>query len=231
MRSSSAPPPRGQSDEAELCLRRLVTGFAETASQQPNLTVVSQGELDRVSPLAARHDLRSEILADFPYGLEHAGHLADLIARVLVAAAPLKGLITDLDDTLWRGLVGEVGCDNVSGNLGQGSHTHALYQQLLEGLSELGVLLAVASKNDPDVVDKVLARPDLRPHRDCFFPIDVGWHAKSESVSRILKRWNIGADAVAFIDDSPLEFAEVKAQHPELHCYLYPKGFASATAG
>jgi FkbH-like protein len=216
-------PPRGQSDEAELRLRRLVAGFAETASQQPNVTVVSQTELDRLSPLAVRHDLRSEILADFPYTIEHAGHLADLIARALAPAAPLKGLITDLDDTLWHGLVGEVGCENVSWTLDQGSHGHALYQQLLECLSELGVLLAIASKNDPDVVDEVLARPDLRPHRDCFFPIEAGWHAKSEGVGRILKRWNIAADAAAFIDDSPLELAEVKAQYPELHCYLYPK--------
>jgi predicted enzyme involved in methoxymalonyl-ACP biosynthesis len=79
------------------------------------------------------------------------------------------------------------------------------------------------AKNDPDVVEEVLVRPDLRPYRDCFFPIEVGLHDKSEAVSRILKRWNIAADAVAFIDDSPLELAEVQAQHPELHCYLYPK--------
>jgi FkbH-like protein len=53
--------------------------------------------------------------------------------------------------------------------------------------------------------------------------VEVGWHAKSESVGRILKTWNIGADSVVFVDDSPMELAEVKAAWPEIECRLFPK--------
>jgi FkbH-like protein len=216
-------PPRNQSSQAELRLGRLIAAFGEDLDGQANVTIVSRSEIDRLSPPAARHDIRSEILADFPYAMEHAEHLADLLCRVLAPPEPLKGLITDLDDTLWRGIVGEVGPENVSWSLEHGSHVHAIYQQLLESAAEQGVLLGVASKNDPGVAAQALARRDLRPSGEAFFPIEVGWHAKSEAVDRILKIWNISADAVAFIDDSPMEIAEVEARHPEMHCYLFPR--------
>src|SRR5260370_12358922 len=56
-----------------------------------------------------------------------------------------------------------------------------------------------------------------------MFPIEIHWGAKSGSVERILKAWNIGADAVVFVDDSPLELAEVGATFPQVECLLFPK--------
>ena len=49
---------------------------------------------------------------------------------------------------------------------------------------------------------------------DQVFPVEVHWNAKSGSVSRILEAWNIAADSVIFVDDSPMELAEVAAVHP-----------------
>ena len=127
-------------------------------------------------------------------------------------------MITDLDDTLWRGLVGEVGPDAVTWDLDHGSQPHALYQQLLQSLAANGTLIAVASKNDPNVVAQVLKRPDLRLDPSIVFPLEVGWGAKSEMIDRILAAWNVGADAVAFIDDSGFELEEVRSRHPSLVC-------------
>jgi len=50
----------------------------------------------------------------------------------------------------------------------------------------------------------------------------IHWGAKSESVGRILRAWNIGADSVVFVDDSPTELAEVKAAYPDVECLLFP---------
>lgn len=52
--------------------------------------------------------------------------------------------------------------------------------------------------------------------------MEVQWGPKSESVARILRAWNISADSVVFIDDSPMELAEVQAAHPGLECVLFP---------
>lgn len=217
-------PPRGQASALELKLRKLVDDFALAASSAPNVIITSGAELDRVSPSAARHDVRSELMADFPYAVDHAAALADILARSLAPSPPLKGLITDLDDTLWRGLVGEIGSDKVSWSLEDGSQGHGLYQQLLGSLADSGTLIAIASKNDPASVEPALRRKDLLVHPDRLYPIDVGWHAKSESVARILARWNIGADAVMFVDDSPLEVAEVQARFPGMRAAVFPVG-------
>jgi FkbH-like protein len=85
------------------------------------------------------------------------------------------------------------------------------------------VLLAAVTKNDPALVEEALRRKDLVLSPDRLFPIEAGWHPKSESVERILRVWNISADSVVFVDDSPLEAAEVKAAHPLIECLTYPR--------
>lgn len=214
--------PRWQLSAPELRLRHLIEGFAVAAASLPNVTILNDAALERISPGAARHDVRTEFAADFPYTLSHASALAEAMATALVPPPPLKGLITDLDDTLWRGLVGEVGPEGVSWSLDAGSHGHALYQQVLASLAESGVLLAIASKNDPTIVEAALDRSDLRIARDRFFPIEAGWGRKSQAVARILTQWNIGADAVALVDDSPLEIAEIQTQFPDIAGFLFP---------
>jgi FkbH-like protein len=179
--------------------------------------------LDRHSPPAERLDVKAELLSGFPYRTAHASTLALLLSELVQPPAPRKGLITDLDDTLWRGLVGEVGPDGVSWDLEHGSGVHGLYQQLLASLAEAGVLLGVASKNDPAVVARALEREDLLVSQRHLFPLEVGWGPKSEAVRRILRTWNVAADSIVYIDDSPMELAEVQAAHPEIECLLFPR--------
>src|SRR4029077_61081 len=97
-----------------------------------------------------------------------------------------------------------------------------LYQQMLVALSEAGVLIAVASKNDPEAVEEAFQRQDLILPRDRIYPMEIHWGPKSESVGRILRAWNVAADAVVFVDDSPMELAEVKATHPEIGALVFP---------
>ncbi len=85
------------------------------------------------------------------------------------------------------------------------------------------LLVAIASKNDRQVVDQALQRSDLRISPAAIFPLEVHWEPKSTSVARILEVWNISADAVVFVDDSPLELAEVSAAHPGIECIQFPQ--------
>lgn len=141
---------------------------------------------------------------------------------MLAETTPKKGLITDLDDTLWRGIVGEAGPDGVSWDLDHHSQAHGLYQQLLSSLSAAGVLIGIASKNDPAVVADAFRRDDMLLSQRSIFPLEVHWGAKSESVGRILKAWNIAPDAVVFVDDSPTELAEVQTAHAGVEGILFP---------
>jgi FkbH-like protein len=215
--------PSWQANPIELELRACVSQLSVEVSRIPNVQIVSTQTIDRLSPLAQRVDVKSELISGFPYKLAHASTVAKLMAALIRRPSPKKGLITDLDDTLWKGILGEIGPSGVSWDLANQSHMHGAYQRFLNALSESGVLIAVASKNDERFVEKALERPDLVLPPDILFPIEAHWQPKSESVGRILKTWNIGPDAAVFIDDSPMELAEVKASHPEVECVLFPK--------
>lgn len=212
-----------QASETELELRQMVTATARRLASLPGLRVASAQAIDEKSPMADRFDVQSEILTGFPYKVKHASVIAESLARLIEPPAPKKGIITDLDDTLWAGLVGEVGSDAVSWHLEEGTHIHGLFQQFLASLASSGTLIAIASKNDNEMVEKALERKDILLSKDSVFPITVSWAPKSESVREILKMWNVGADSVVFVDDSPLEVAEVKAAFPDLECFVFPK--------
>jgi FkbH-like protein len=189
-----------------------------------NVSVLNPYELDRISPASARFDLQSAIASGFPYVLSHADALASLLAGLLIRHAPKKGLITDLDDTLWAGILGEAGISGVCWDLDGKAQIHGLYQQFLASLASAGVLIGVASKNDRKLVDKLFAeRQDLLLPVQSVFPVEANWRPKSASVANILQDWNIGARDVVFLDDSPMEAAEVQAVFPEMECVVFPK--------
>lgn len=121
-------------------------------------------------------------------------------------AAPVKCLVWDLDDTMWDGVILE-------------NDTVTPRPEALRALTELerrGILHAVASRGDHRT-----ATTHLRAHGllDRFAAVCVGWGDKSESVRRIARELNIGVDSLAFIDNDPLERAEVKHALPEVRVY------------
>lgn len=118
----------------------------------------------------------------------------------------VKCLVWDLDDTLWAGTVSER----------DGAAPKPAALRALELLDGRGILHAVASRGEPE-----LAVGHLRAHgvADMFSAIEVGWGPKSEAVQRIATELGIGLDTVAFIDNDPVERAEVAAAHPPVRCY------------
>ena len=214
----------------EARLREAVYTFASQAGELSGVRLVNPQRLDSLSPVDKRLDVESELHFGFPYRVSHASYLADLMVRLIGPCFPKKGLITDVDDTLWRGILGEVGVDGISWDLDHGTHIHGLYQRFLQSLSEAGVLIGIASKNDPKNVELALARADIILKTGSIFPAEIHWGAKSESVGRILKAWNISADSVVFVDDSRTEIAEVKMVHPDIEGVLFPEGEEAAYA-
>jgi FkbH-like protein len=211
-----------QSSPEELKLNRINAQLVDSLSTCPGIRVLNSQRLAEMSAPAIRFDLKSDLLSGFPYTLGHASAMGELLAGMVENRPPLKGLITDLDETLWSGIVGEDGVDGVSWNLESHSQMHGVYQQFLSSLAATGVLVGVASKNDGAVVSQAFDRPDLLLSKEDIFPFEVHWSSKAESTRRILSTWNIAADAAVFIDDSPAEIAEVQAVFPEMTCRVFP---------
>jgi FkbH-like protein len=214
--------PRRQAGGFDLELLECLSTFSTRIAKQRGVRVASQVRLEAESPARERRDVKSELTTGFPYRLPHASTVASFLAQLISAPTPKKGLITDLDDVLWRGILGEVGVRGITWDIDHHSLIHGLYQQLLGSLAETGILIAAASKNECELVEQALRRGDLVVNSRYLFPIEARWSPKSASVGRILQTWNIAADSVVFVDDSPIELAEVKAAYPDIHCLRFP---------
>jgi FkbH-like protein len=206
---------------ARLRLDALLARFAAAVGERPRVRVVDAARLAAASPMGARWDVAGDLATGFPYTREHAEQVGRALAAALLPPPPKKGLVTDLDDTLWRGIVGEVGAGGVSWALEHGTHVHALYQQCLANLIEAGVLVAVASKNEAALVAEALGRDDFVEPAARLYPVHASWGPKSAALRSILATWNVGADSVVFVDDSPLELAEVQSAFPEVECLQF----------
>ena len=207
--------------ELELDLEYQLSSFRQR-TRGLGVKWLSTGALGAVSPGTSRYDCKGDFSSGFPYSMTHADELAGLLSSLLFAPPLRKGVITDLDGTLWKGIVGEVGPENVSWDLDHNSRPHGLYQQILRSLAESGILVGIASKNDPAVVTEAFQRRDLLLRAEHVFPMEVHWGPKSESVARIAKAWNIGLDSIVFVDDSALERDEVARAHPQVECLAFP---------
>ncbi|MEU1799649.1 HAD-IIIC family phosphatase [Streptomyces sp. NPDC019937] len=121
-------------------------------------------------------------------------------------AATVKCLVWDLDDTLWDGAVLE----------GDRPAPFPGSVATLRALDERGILHAVASRGDHDLATAHLAAHGLD---ELFTVLEIGWGAKSQAVRRIADTLGIGVDTLAFIDNDPLERAEVAAALPMVRPY------------
>lgn len=140
-----------------------------------------------------------------------------LIKAVVVMFRPAKKVLcTDLDNTLWGGVLGEDGPDGiVTGSSFPGSSFWE-YQALLKRLASRGVLLAAVSKNnEADVRAAFLARQaDLAISLADFTALKVNWDDKSDSLAVLAQELSLGLDSFVFVDDNPVECAAVRQRLP-----------------
>lgn len=124
-----------------------------------------------------------------------------------------KAFVLDLDNTLWGGVVGEDGADNIE--IGQETSVGQIYrefQQYIKEYRSLGVILNINSKNDYDNAISGLMRPDSILKPDDFIVIKANWNAKDRNIIEIAEELNIGVDSIVFVDDNPAERQIVSSQ-------------------
>ena len=142
----------------------------------------------------------------------------DFVARILAAQRGLskKCLVLDLDNTLWGGVIGDDGLDGIV--LGEGSavgEAHLALQRYAKQLNERGVILAVCSKNNPEVAEAAFREhPEMLLRRSDIAVFLANWHDKTENLKTVATRLNIGLDSLVFVDDHPVERARVRQSLP-----------------
>lgn len=194
--------------------------FGRKYLQDDLLTAINHGSL------ISDHDVsldRSRLEPPVPISQQFAFRVHEFILamcheigamyRTLRQLDPVKLVIVDLDDTLWRGVIAEDGYQDATVTEGW---PIGLVEALLF-LKKRGVLLAIASKNDEARIRTMW--PTLYGNRlelNDFVSIKINWETKSENVETILREVNLLPRNVVFIDDNPVERASITAAFPEM---------------
>jgi FkbH-like protein len=176
--------------------------------------------------LAQWEDPKLRLLARAP--LSAAGYVAAAkhLARVLRArvVSPCKCLVLDLDNTLWGGVLGEDGVGGVTCGEDYPGNVFLEFQRRLVAYRDRGVLLAIASKNNAtDVAELFRQRTDMALRLNDFAAQEIHWMDKAESLKAIAHTLNLGVDALAFFDDSPVEREWIRSRLPMVHVIDVPQ--------
>ncbi|MGW9527077.1 HAD-IIIC family phosphatase [Paenibacillus terrae] len=138
-----------------------------------------------------------------------------------------KLIICDLDNTLWGGVIGDDGIDNIKlGGIDPVGESFKLFQQELHRLSSRGIILAICSKNSESVaLEMIEQHPDMILRRKDFSSIRINWNDKAANVVEIVKELNLGLQSVVFLDDNPSERDRIKQALPEIYVPDLPVDF------
>jgi FkbH-like protein len=187
---------------------------------QGNDLVVDAAFLASQVGLNAWNEARGWHKAKVPGALDSTPLYADYICRLVGAAKgkARKCLVLDLDNTLWGGVIGDDGVDGIA--LGQNSsvgEAHVALQRFLLDLRRRGIILAVCSKNE-DATARIPFRehPEMVLKEDHIAVFTANWSDKANNIREIAATLNIGTDSLVFLDDNPVERAQVRSVLPEV---------------
>lgn len=126
-----------------------------------------------------------------------------------------KVLNLDLDNTLWGGVIGDDGPENIEigqeTSLGQ---TYAEFQDYLKQHKKLGVLLSVNSKNNEETALSGLERADSVLKREDFVAFRANWEPKSQNLYATAEELKLLPESFVFVDDNPAEREIVRQEVP-----------------
>ncbi|MGD0966473.1 MAG: HAD-IIIC family phosphatase [Candidatus Acidiferrales bacterium] len=145
--------------------------------------------------------------------------LAQNVAAIVksVYGRSRKCLVLDLDNTLWGGVVGDDGVQNlILGRDHPVGEAFLDFQRYVKDLQRRGVILAVCSKNDIENAKEGFSHPDSILKLEDFSAFKANWNPKPENIREIAAELNIGLDSVVFLDDNPAERALVADQLPDV---------------
>ncbi len=200
-------------------LLRMNARLAEAVADDPNIHLLDAGRWVALAGAVASTP-KLWHMGKIAFGPEVFRHAA---ADIKAAVRAIKGMrrklvVLDLDDTLWGGIVGDAGWENLQ--LG-GHHpigeALAAFQRALKALTKRGILLGIVSKNTEAVALEAIDRhPEMALRRGDFAGWRINWDDKVKNLGELVADLNLGLDSVVFIDDNPAERARVREAYPQV---------------
>lgn len=179
-----------------------------------NLYFMNSAAVTELYPVENYYDAYSDRLGHIPYTPEFFGALGTTLVRKYEALRrpPYKVIVLDCDNTLWGGVAGEDG----PAGLHIDENFKALQSAMLSQI-ENGLVLCLCSKNvESDVWAVFEQRDDMVLKREHIVAARINWEPKSQNIRSLAEELQLGLDSFIFIDDNPVEIAEVQVNCPEV---------------
>ncbi|HKV09744.1 MAG TPA: amino acid adenylation domain-containing protein, partial [Thermoanaerobaculia bacterium] len=183
-------------------------------SSASNVHLATPAELAALYPVEDLYDAYTDRIGHVPYTLTGFAALGTLVSRRIhaLASPPAKVIVLDCDNTLWKGVCGEDGPHGVVLD-----DARRRLQEIVLAQQRDGMLLCLCSKNEEeDVWAAFEARSDFPLRREHLTAWRINWLPKSENLRSLARELDLGLDSFVFVDDNPVECAEVRAACPEV---------------
>ena len=156
---------------------------------------------------------------DIKISIDYIPKFADELLRYVNAVMGItkKCIVLDLDNTLWGGVIGEDGFDNIKLGDDPVGRSFVEFQKRLLALNQRGIILAINSKNNfEDAMEVIKKHPSMILREDNFACMKINWDDKVTNLQEISKELNIGLDSMVFFDDDLINQEFVKTSLPEV---------------
>lgn len=200
-------------------ITKLNVKFSEYAASSNNFYINDINYLSATYGLEKWSDLSTWYLYKYSLNLECIPILSHNISNIIksLLGKNKKSIVLDLDDTLWGGVIGEVGSNGIIiGNESPKGMSYLEFQNYLKEISKTGVTLNICSKNEIDNALKGLENDRNLLKKEDFICIKANWEQKHINVINIARELNIMTDSMVFIDDNPVERNVVRENLPQV---------------
>ncbi len=200
-------------------LRKLNFSLQELASLTPNLYIC---DLSTIQNTIGREKFWSPAIytnTEMVVSIDALPYFAHAVVQIIAAFQGnfKKCIILDLDNTMWGGVIGDDGLENIQiGLLGIGKAFTEL-QHWVKKLQQRGIIVAVCSKNTESIAKEPFEKhPDMVLRLSDIAVFVANWENKADNIRKIQRILNIGFDSMVFVDDNPFERNIVRENIPQI---------------
>lgn len=189
-------------------INRLNIKFYDYANTHDNFYICDLDYISADYGLNAWYDLSYYYLYKYSMNIKAIPYLSFNVANIIksIFGKNKKTFVLDMDNTLWGGVIGDDGVENiVLGEETAEGEAYLEFQRYLKMHEDLGVILNINSKNDETNALAGLEHPNSVLKKDDFIDIKANWNSKDENLSEIATDLSLGTDSLLFVDDNPAE--------------------------
>ena len=189
-------------------LTKLNLNFYEYACSRDNLHICDVNFISADYGLSKWSDPFYWYMYKYALAVEAIPYLAFNVSNIIksIFGKNKKGFVLDLDNTLWGGVIGDDGVDNIIlGKEEAEGQAYLDFQKYIKAHEAIGVILNIDSKNDIENALLGLKHPDSELKENDFALIKANWDPKDKNFLDIANQLNLLPESLVFIDDNPAE--------------------------